>query len=71
MVTDEIVISGKVTYNDLKLFKRSRTLIDWKVIDNVQDDEYGVAYISDLSDSAGIDEFVSFSGSLTGNISPN
>lgn len=55
------------SYDRLKLLKRSKTLLDWKiqgltfpVID------YGKCYITDISEASAVDEFLTFSGTLTG-----
>ncbi len=66
LVTAESLIGGVVTYNDLRNIKRGRQLIEWKVEADVGATEYGGGYINNLSDTAAIDEFVSFSGSIVG-----
>lgn len=56
-----------VTYNDLKISKRGRTLIDWRIIDDgVSYYEYGSGYLNTLGDSASVDEFISFNGAIEG-----
>ena len=65
LVTKESEIDGVVTYNDLRIIKRSRQVIQWKITDN-EIEETGAGYIINLSDSANIDEFVSFNGSIQG-----
>jgi len=64
--TNEDFILGNTTYKNLKDFKRSRTLISWRVDDGFGIYEFGSGYINSLSDSATIDEFASFSGSIDG-----
>jgi hypothetical protein len=60
-------LADTVTYKYLKAFKRSRILIEWKIADDtLSNHEYGKGYITGLSDSASIDEFVSFNGSIEG-----
>jgi len=66
LILDNPIVSDKVTYYDLKTFKRGRTLIEWKTSNNSSDDEFGSGYITNLSDSASIDEFISFSGGIEG-----
>ena len=66
LVLNTDIVAGKVTYNDLRVLKRGRTLIEWKIDDGVLEAEIGSGYITNLSDSASIDEFVSFSGSIVG-----
>jgi predicted secreted protein len=57
----------EVTYKDLKAIKRSRLLVEWRIGDTgLANYEYGLAYITGLGDSASIDEFISFNGSLEG-----
>lgn len=60
------IIDNSSTYFNLKLIKRGRQLINWKILDNLGKEEYGQAYISNLSDSASIDDYIEFSGELTG-----
>ena len=62
----------KVSYDRLRVLKRSRTLIEWKIAD--VDDIFvdtGSGYITSLSDSSTIDEFVSFNASIDGYGIPN
>lgn len=56
-----------VSYDKLKQIKRNRTLIDWKIEGTLYPIvDYGKAYISSLGEANVIDEFMSFTGSLTG-----
>ena len=57
----------KVSYDRLRELKRSRTLIEWKSkdTDNIFVDS-GKGYITELSDSSSIDEFISFNASIVG-----
>ena len=66
LVTADISSGVMITYQSLRTLKRNRTLIDWRIQDGSGNDDYGQAYITTLSDSAAIDEFVSFSGALVG-----
>lgn len=63
---------NKVSLDRLRELKRSRTLIEWKSedVDKIFVDS-GKGYITDLSDSANIDEFISFNGSIAGFGEPN
>jgi hypothetical protein len=63
---------NKVSLDRLRELKRSRTLIEWKSedVDKIFVDS-GKGYITDLSDSANIDEFISFNGSIIGFGEPN
>jgi len=66
LVTLEQTIAGSTTYNDLRIIKRSRQIIGWKITDGSGFEEKGAGYITALSDEASIDNFVSFSGSIEG-----
>jgi hypothetical protein len=55
------------SYDRLKLLKRNKTLLDWKiqgVIFPIVD--YGKCYINEISEASTVGEFLSFSGSLVG-----
>ena len=57
----------KLSYDRLRILKRSRTLIEWKIADS--EDlfvDLGKGYLKDLSDSSSIDEFISFSAEIEG-----
>jgi len=67
LVDSDPELADTVTYKYLKAFKRSRILIEWKIADDTLSNyEFGKGYITGLSDSASIDEFVSFNGSIEG-----
>lgn len=56
----------KYSYDYLKILKRNRTLIDWKLqIDGVFEDT-GQAYITEISETASVGEFMSFSANMEG-----
>jgi len=56
-----------ISYDKLKTLKRDKRLLDWKIQGSLYPVvDYGQAYIADLSETNVIDEFLSFSGSLTG-----
>jgi len=62
----------KVSYDRLRVLKRNRTLIEWQIKDNnLTFVDSGFGYITNLSDSANLDEFVTFSGSIVGYGQPN
>ncbi len=63
--TDE---SGVYSYNRLKLLKRERELISWRIQapTNPINIDYGVAYITSISETTPTAEFNTFTGSLTG-----
>ena len=57
----------EASHDRLKILKRNKTLLDWKIqgiIFPIVD--YGKGYISELSETSNVDEFLSFSGSLVG-----
>ncbi len=66
LIPEDITSGDMVTYNALRLLKRDRTLIEWKVSDGTINEDYGEAYITSLSNTANIDGFGSFDGSLVG-----
>ena len=70
LVTDDINFSGVVSYASIRNLKRQRTLIDWKISRGNGYDDYGQAYITNISDSAEVESFVSFEGSMVGYGSP-
>ena len=55
------------SYDKLKEIKRGRILLDWKIQGTIYPVvDYGKAYISTLSESNVVGEFITFSGSLQG-----
>ena len=63
--------STVITYEEIKVLKRSRTLIEWKIeSSDGGDTESGYGYITSLSDSAEIDSFLSFTGEIVGYSTP-
>jgi len=55
------------SYDKLQQLKRDKILLDWKVQGTVYPIvNYGKCYITALSDSNAVAEFISFSGSMTG-----
>ena len=66
LVTDDINFSNVVSYASIRNLKRQRTLIDWKISRGNGYDDYGQAYITNVSDSAEVESFVSFEGSMVG-----
>jgi len=65
-----VVTGGTFTiasYDRLKLLKRSKTLLDWKIEGSLFPTvDYGKCYITEISESAAVDDFLTFSGVLTG-----
>lgn len=56
-----------MSYDDLKLLKRNRTRIEWKIAtDNNLFIEEGFGYISNISQNANVDDMVTFGGIITG-----
>lgn len=64
------VVGGNFTvasYDKLKQLKRSKLLIEWKCEGTLYPIvDYGKGYIGELSEANAVDEFMSFSGSITG-----
>lgn len=59
-------------YADLVALKRGRTKIEWKIYSSEGGDtEEGFGYISSISDSASIEDSVSFSGEILGTGAPS
>ena len=57
----------KISYDRLRTLKRNRTLIEWKSTDeNLVFVNSGQGYITELSDSTNVDEFISFSATIKG-----
>lgn len=57
----------KASYDRLKQLKRDRVLLDWLIKGtNFPIMDTGQCYITDLSEAAPVDEFITFSGTLTG-----
>lgn len=55
------------SYDKLKQLKRDKTLLDWKIEGSLYPIvDYGKAYLTSLGESNNIDEFMTFSGSMTG-----
>lgn len=66
MLTDDLESDTVITYQELQTLKRSRTLIEWRIESVENQFEYGKGYISDLGNTNTIDEFVTFSATVTG-----
>lgn len=57
----------KVSYDRLRELKRNNTLIEWKMQDkDLVFIDTGFGYLTTLSDSSSIDEFVTFSATIEG-----
>lgn len=55
------------SYDRLKILKRDRTLLDWKVQGTIYPIvDYGKFYIANLSDANTVGELITFTGSATG-----
>lgn len=55
------------SYDRLKELKRDRQLLEWKLQgDTFPIVDYGKAYLTDISESATVNEFITFSGTLNG-----
>lgn len=57
----------KISYDRLRVLKRNKTLIEWKMSDsNLVFVDSGKGYINELSDGANIDEYITFNASIEG-----
>ena len=57
----------KISLDRLRYLKRNLTLIEWKTEDtNKVFVDSGKGYITEISDSSSIDEFISFNATITG-----
>lgn len=55
------------SYDRLKLLKRSKTLLDWKIQGTIFPVvDFGKGYINEISEASNVGEFLSFSGTLVG-----
>ena len=55
------------SYDKLKLLKRSKILLDWKIQGALFPTvDYGKCYITELSEVSAVEDFLSFSGSMVG-----
>lgn len=55
------------SYDRLKLLKRNKTLLDWKIQGTIFPVvDYGKCYINELSEASSVDDLLTFSGTLTG-----
>ena len=55
------------SYDKLKLLKRSKILLDWKIQGaTFPTVDYGKCYITELSEVSAVDDFLNFSGSMVG-----
>lgn len=66
LITQELSLVSLISYSEIKLLKRNKILIDWKIEDSVGNIDFGFGHLSDLSDSAEIDSMTTFNGSLSG-----
>lgn len=58
---------GVASYDKLKLLKRTKTLLDWKIEGaTFPTVDYGKCYISEISEASAVEEFLTFSGVMQG-----
>jgi hypothetical protein len=62
----EHIGTSKISYYELVVYKRYKQLISWRMDDGIGSYTYGQGYITSLSNSANIDEFISFDCSMVG-----
>lgn len=61
-----------IKYADLVALKRARTKIEWKIYSSEGGDtEEGYGYLTSISDSASLDDAVSFDGEILGTGAPS
>lgn len=62
----ELADSTILSYNDIRTLKRNRTRIEWGLSEegNIVDEGFG--YLTEISETAAIGEFISFSGNILG-----
>jgi hypothetical protein len=53
-------------YEAIQTLKRARTKIQWRITSDEGEAENGYGYIVSLSNTASLDEFVSFDGEISG-----
>lgn len=70
LVTNDIVSDRVITFKAIRDLKRQRQLIEWKIDDGTGNPDYGQGYINTISDSAVMDEYVSFTGGIVGQGEP-
>ena len=60
--------SGAIlTYNDLQILKRNKTLINWKSNSEITGySDFGMGYITSISNNAEIDSFIDFTCEIEG-----
>ena len=67
LTTTEDGDDTKASYDLLKTLKRDRVLLDWEIKGNsFPIVDYGKCFITDLSEATPVNEFITFSGTLTG-----
>jgi len=65
IITDETTPT-RYSLDTLKVLKRARTKIEWKIATGSVFTDTGFGYITELSESAPVGELLSFSGTITG-----
>lgn len=66
LLTNDLVSDTSATFQQIRDLKRQRVLVDWKIDSGNGSPDYGQAHITNLSESAVIDEFITFTGALDG-----
>ena len=64
IITDETTPT-RYSYDLLKVFKRNRTQISWKIESDI-DTEEGEGYITNLSEASAVGEYITFNGVIEG-----
>lgn len=73
LVSNEVDADGTtLTYRDVQALKRARTKIEWKIENTIDSTvDYGYGYITDLSNSSNMNEFITFDSNIEGWSEPN
>lgn len=59
--------NNKISLYTLRSIKRARTIFDWEIrTNNGEFVDYGKGFLSDISDTAGVNELVQLSGTIIG-----
>ena len=61
-----VTVSGTYSYDQLKLIKRAKTLIQWKIQSTAEESEEGYGFITAISESAATGDLLTFEGSILG-----
>jgi len=66
LMFNEYIGEAKISYYELVVYKRYKQLVSWRMDDGLGAYTYGQGYITSLSNSANIDEYITFDCSMVG-----